>query len=332
MKVLLAESLGMCFGVRDAVALALASPHPAGLTILGDLVHNPRVLRRLEEAGIRTVASVDAPVETERVMITAHGASHQVIAALRARGLEVEEATCPLVAHAHRSLQRLVARGYFPVVIGNPEHVEVRGLVGDLEEYAVVPNAEAIPRLAGRSRLGIVSQTTQPIDFVLELVEQIRAAFPAAEVRFQDTVCRPTKERQQAARDLATRCDVVLVIGGRNSNNTRQLVRTIEAQGTPAYQIEGPEDLRPEWWAGAESVGLTAGTSTPDEVIEAVYQALLERAGLTAGPLPLPPLLEGEGRTVGENAAWICSPDASRVEPQFREAGPRITTRGRKLG
>jgi 4-hydroxy-3-methylbut-2-en-1-yl diphosphate reductase len=282
MRVVLADQMGMCFGVRDAVEMALNSPHRAELTILGELVHNEEVLRRLREAGVRSVASVGAPVETPHVMITAHGAATKVVEGLREQGLEVEEATCPLVAHAHRSLLRLVADGYFPVVIGSPDHVEVRGLVGDLEEYAVVPNAEAIPTLGGRPRLGIVSQTTQPLEYVLGLVEQIKAAFPEAEVRFRDTVCQPTKERQEAARHLAAECDAVIIVGGRNSNNTRQLARTIQSFGTPAYQVEGPGDLQSEWLAGAGTVGLTAGTSTPDEVIEAVHQALLRIAGAAA--------------------------------------------------
>src|SRR5213594_3620889 len=142
MKVITADSLGMCFGVRDAIELALNSPRPSDLTILGELVHNPQVLRRLATAGIRTVASVDAPVETPRVMITAHGAADSVVARLRGTGLQVEEATCPLVGHAHRSLRRLVGQGYFPVVIGNPSHVEVRGLVGDLAECVVIQGPE----------------------------------------------------------------------------------------------------------------------------------------------------------------------------------------------
>src|SRR5438128_1096236 len=274
MKVITADSLGMCFGVRDAIELALNSPHPSDLTILGELVHNPQVLRRLTAAGIRTVSSADAAVETPRVMITAHGAADSVVARLRDTGLQVEEATCPLVAHAHRSLRRLVAKGYFPVVIGNAAHVEVRGLVGDLTEYAVIQGPEDLPRLAGRPQLGVVSQTTQPLDFVLGLVDQIRAAFSEAEVRFSDTVCQPTKERQAAARRLACRCQVVVVIGGQGSNNTRQLVRTCQAEGACTYQVESAADLRPEWFAGVEAVGLTAGTSTPDEVIEAVHYAL----------------------------------------------------------
>jgi 4-hydroxy-3-methylbut-2-enyl diphosphate reductase len=271
----MAESYGMCFGVRDALKHALHSPHRTELTVLGELVHNQDVLRRLDDAGVRRVAALDAPVETGRVMITAHGASRRAIAGLRARGLQVEEATCPLVRHAHRSLDRLVAQGYFPVIIGRADHVEVRGLTGDLDEYVVIEHEGDIPRLAGRSRLGVVSQTTQPLECVLEVVRQIRAAHPDAEVRFADTVCLPTKERQDAARRLAARCAVVVVIGGRNSNNTRQLVRTCEAAGARAYQVESPADLRPEWFSGLETVGLTAGTSTPDETIEAVRQTLL---------------------------------------------------------
>lgn len=282
MQVVLAESYGMCFGVRDAIALALNSPRREQLTVLGELVHNGEVLRTLSEAGIRSLPSIEAALEgeleTPLVMITAHGASHRAVETLRQRGLEVLEATCPLVRHAHRSLQRLVSRGYFPVVIGKPDHVEVRGLVGDLDEYAIVQGPEDLAQLAGHSRLGVASQTTQPLEFVLGMVDRIRAAFPQAEVKYLDTVCQPTKERQQAVRRLASECEVVIVVGGRTSNNTRQLVRSCEREGARAYQVERAEDLRPEWLCGVEKVGLTAGTSTPDRVIREVHQALLALA------------------------------------------------------
>jgi len=278
MKVVVAESLGMCFGVRDAVDLALDAPFRTDLTVLGELVHNPVVLNRLREAGVRMAPSPEAEVETGHVMITAHGAAHSVVQDLEARGLTVVEATCPLVTHAHRMLDRLVAQGYFPVVIGRPDHVEVVGLVRDLAEYAVIGSAAEIGRLAGLPRLGVVSQTTQPVEHVLDLVAQIRAAFPEAEIKFADTVCQPTKERQLAARRLAAACDVVVVVGGRNSNNTRQLVRACQAEGARTYQVERAEELVAEWFAGADAVGVTAGTSTPDETIEAVRRAL-ERMG-----------------------------------------------------
>jgi 4-hydroxy-3-methylbut-2-enyl diphosphate reductase len=278
-RVLTAESMGMCFGVRDALSLALDHPRRADLTVLGDLVHNPTVLRRLEEAGIRRVASLEAPVATLHVLVTAHGASEAALARLRARGLTVLEATCPLVRHAHRMVRRLVARGYFPAIIGQPDHVEVRGLTEDLDECAVLRGPEDLGLLAGRARIGVASQTTQPLAFVLEMVDRIRAAYPDAEVRFADTVCQPTKDRQEAARRLAASCEVVVVVGGRHSNNTRQLLAACRREGARAHQVEGPAELRREWFRGASRVGLTAGTSTPEEVIQAVHAALCGFAG-----------------------------------------------------
>jgi len=238
----------MCFGVRDAVEMALGSPHRSELTILGQLVHNPEVLRRLEAAGIRSTPSPDTPIATPRVMITAHGAANRMIARLKESGLQVEDATCPLVRHAHRSLLRLVEQHYFPVVIGDPNHVEVRGLVGDLDDYAVLPDVAAVAALPNRPRIGVVSQTTQPLDRVLAIVAQVRNRFPEAEVRFVDTVCAPTKERQDAARRLGATCDLVIVVGGQNSNNTRQLLRTCRAAGARAHKVESAADLRPEWF------------------------------------------------------------------------------------
>lgn len=278
MRIILADTYGMCFGVRDAVSEALEAPYRQELTVLGELVHNPVVLRRLEEAGVRIAGSPDAPVDTPHVMITAHGAAASVVDGLARRGLHVHQATCPLVTHAHRMLDRLIDQGYFPVVIGDPQHVEVKGLVGDLAEYAVLSRPEEISRLAGRPRLGVVSQTTQPLDFVHAMVERIRAAFPAAEVRFADTVCAPTKERQAAARRLAEECDVVVVVGGRTSNNTARLADTCAARGARTYRVESAADLRPDWFTGAETVGITAGTSTLEETVAAVRRRLEEIA------------------------------------------------------
>lgn len=293
MRVITAESLGMCFGVRDALKLALEHPHREELTILGELVHNRDVLHRLQQAGIRTAASPDEPVSTPRVMVTAHGASDRRIADLRARGLLVEQATCPLVRHAHRMAQRLVREGYFPVILGRADHVEVRGITGDLPEFAVVHHPEEIPSLSGRSRIGVISQTTQPLEWVLGMVDRIRAAFPEAEIRFFDTVCQPTKDRQLAARRLASQCQVVVVVGGRGSNNTRQLVRTCETEGARVHHVERARELDPRWFRGIETVGLTAGTSTPDEIIAEVHAALARISAHPPRPhrSPQPPAL-----------------------------------------
>jgi 4-hydroxy-3-methylbut-2-enyl diphosphate reductase len=273
MKIIKAEHLGMCFGVRDAIALAEAAAKNGPLTILGELVHNQTVTERLERQGV-LIESDPAKVSTRQTMITAHGASEKRIAAVRSQGLEVFEGTCPLVHFAHRTVAKLVVEGFHPIIIGKKDHVEVRGLTEDLAAYSVIESEDDIAKLPRHGKLGVASQTTQPIDRVLRLVAGIRARFPEAEVRFADTVCQPTKQRQRAAQELAAQCDVVIVIGGANSNNTRELARTCANFGVRVHHVQGPDDLRPEWLAEAETVGITAGTSTPDEVIAEVELAL----------------------------------------------------------
>lgn len=264
-----AAHLGMCFGVRDAIELARREVARQPLTVLGELVHNPAVLRDLETRGVQFAATA-AGARTSTVMITAHGTSDRIRASLREGGFNVLESTCPLVHFAHRMLAGLVARGYHPIVIGQRDHVEVRGLTGDLEAFDVVLDAGDVARLHSRERFGVVSQTTQPIERVRELVGLIRARFPGAEVCFRDTVCQPTKQRQSAAVELARVSDVVVVIGGANSNNTRELVATCARHCRHVHHVQGARDLRAEWFVDVRSVGLTAGTSTPDDTIAAV--------------------------------------------------------------
>jgi 4-hydroxy-3-methylbut-2-en-1-yl diphosphate reductase len=165
-----------------------------------------------------------AAVNTSNVMITAHGASDRARADLRAQGFNLIEATCPLVSFAHRAVMKLAKEGFHPVIIGKRDHVEVRGLTGDLGEFDVILTEEDVEALQERPRFGVASQTTQPVDRVRRLVKLLKSRFPASEVRFVDTVCQPTKQRQTAAIDLARKCDVVIVVGGAHSNNTRELV------------------------------------------------------------------------------------------------------------
>jgi 4-hydroxy-3-methylbut-2-enyl diphosphate reductase len=281
MRVRMAEHLGMCFGVRDAIDLALDLSRRGPLTILGDLVHNPDVVARMDAAGAARAGRRE-DVRTSTVLLTAHGTSDRVKLQLRGEGLDVHDATCPLVTRVHLAARRLVAEGRHPVVIGQPDHVEVRGLVGDLDEYTVVSREADLGQLAERlrrdpcARLGVVAQTTQPLERVLGLVEALRRRYPDADVRFVDTVCQPTKDRQQALRRLAEESDAVVVVGGPDSNNSRKLAELARGLGRPAYQVAGAAELRPEWFAGCGTVGLTAGTSTPDDVIDAV-RAWLER-------------------------------------------------------
>ena len=273
MKILKASHLGMCFGVRDAIALAQTAAQDQPLTILGELVHNESVLDDLRRHGVQ-LETDPARVQTRTAMITAHGASEKAIARARSHGLQIFEGTCPLVTFAHRSVARLVAEGYHPVIIGKRDHVEVRGLTEDLESFDIIESESDIETLTPRGRFGVASQTTQPIARVQHLVQLLRQRFPAAEFRFIDTVCQPTKQRQRAAEELAAASDVVIVIGGANSNNTRELVTTCRKFCPRVHHVQSPGDLRPEWFDAAETVGITAGTSTPDYLIAAVESAI----------------------------------------------------------
>ena len=277
MRIIRAQFLGMCFGVRDAIALAVEHADAGPLTILGDLVHNPVVLEELRDRGIAGAHDLEE-VRTATVMVTAHGTSARALAATRARGLTVVEATCPLVRVAHRAVAALVRDGYHPVIIGQRNHVEVRGLTDDLSAVDVVLDEDDIDGLAPHPRIGIAAQTTQSIEKVRHMVALIRRRMPQSDVRFIDTVCRPTKDRQRAARDLAQQSDVVIVVGGEHSNNTRELARACRLSCPRVHQVQSASDLRPDWFRGAETVGITAGTSTPDDVIDRVERRIRELA------------------------------------------------------
>jgi len=277
MKIIRAEHLGMCFGVRDAIALALQESAAHPLTILGELVHNEAVLASLRQSGIR-IEPDPTTVTTPAVMITAHGASQRMMNRVRERGLTVTEATCPLVQFAHRAVARLVEEGYHPVIVGKRDHVEVRGLTEDLKEFDVVLSDADVDGLQERPRFGIAAQTTQPVERVRHLVRLIRQRFPRSEVRYNDTVCQPTKQRQTAAIELARQSEVVLVIGGAHSNNTRELVTTCSRYCPRVHHVQNAADLRSEWFTGTETVGITAGTSTPDAAIDEVERRVQQIA------------------------------------------------------
>ncbi len=273
MEVARARHLGMCFGVRDAIAFALREAGSQPLTVLGELVHNETVLQRLRARAVRVESELDK-VETPSVMITAHGASDRRISEARSRRLAVLDATCPLVRSAQQAVKALARDGFHPVIIGKRDHVEVKGLIEDLDAFDVVLSDEDVQALAPRSRFGIAAQTTQPVARVHHLATQLRLRFPEAEVRLVDTICKPTKHRQQAAVALARRCDVVVVVGGAHSNNTRELAATCRAHCARVFHVQTADDLRAEWFRGAGIVGLTAGTSTPDDVIDVVESRL----------------------------------------------------------
>ena len=269
LKIIKSEHMGMCFGVRDAIKLVNRVANERPLTVLGELVHNSTVLNTLSNRGVK-FANKPEDVMTETVMITAHGTSNQTRRSVMQQGLQMQDATCPLVHYAHKQIHKLIENGCHPVIIGRNGHVEVLGLTDDLVEYDVVLNEQDIDKINFHKRFGVIAQTTQPISHVQALVKYLKSRFPKSKVRFVDTVCQPTKQRQRAAEELAMKSDVVLVIGGLNSNNSKELAKTCAKFCANVYHIQSPDDIQITWLDTAKKIGITAGTSTPNELINAV--------------------------------------------------------------
>lgn len=281
MKIHKARHYGMCFGVTDAIELAKEKSRETPVTMLGELAHNADVVQDLKDHGVNQGKLDDLKSSgTKDVLITAHGASDHAINEWKAAGFNVHNTTCPLVHRAHKQLRKLVNQGYHPVIIGQQGHVEVNGLAGDFPECSIMLKSEDIETLPLNTKLGVISQTTQPIAKVQDLVTLIQIHRPNQEVRFVDTVCQPTKDRQEALNELIHKVELMIVVGGSNSNNTRQLAVKSRQKGVPAHHIQSAEQLQFEWFDGVEVVGLTAGTSTPHILVDSVYEALTRLAEL----------------------------------------------------
>ena len=291
MKVSLASAMGTCFGVQDAINLAMSPEFNNELTIVGQLVHNPQVSDSLKQNGVSLVPGIEDidKIKTKKVMITAHGAAEKTKQQLHDAGFIVYDASCPLVMRVHQTIKSLVTKGYFPVVIGQKDHVEVKGIVGDLDDHLVINSEEDFPKIekSGNRKLGIVTQTTQQRDKVEALVEKIRALDYVDEVSFVNTICQPTHDRQVAVHELADQVDLMIVIGGYNSSNTKKLVHVCGEKGIEAHHIESFDQLDKNWFVNKQHVGITAGTSTPENVINEVHTKILEIAEEVEGQVSL---------------------------------------------
>lgn len=295
MQVIRASAMGVCFGVRDALKITEAVAQPVQVTVYGELVHNPLVQQRMRHRGFNQSsegACRDELPGTSHVLITAHGISEWRKKQLLAAGKTLLDTTCPLVRKAHASAIRLRDQGYYVLVIGRPGHVEVQGIVEDLYRFDVLPDAKAVKTYES-DRIGIVCQTTTPAALAKQVRAEVARMNPQAEIKYFDTICQPTKDRQTALEDLLNQVKTVVVVGGRNSNNTRQLAQRCRERGAVVYHVQSPEELDSRWFDGVDVVGLTAGTSTLSETIESVYQALRAFGAADAAP---------------RNHAWNCYP------------------------
>ena len=273
MQVLLAEHMGFCFGVRRALEMIEDEAKKRGsLSTLGPLVHNRQVAERLRGLGVSVAENLDE-VEERAVAISAHGAPPEVGQAAERRGLHLLDGTCPFVRKAQEAARDLATSGYAVLVFGDPNHKEVKGILGWAGERAsVVQSTEELPRARPGPRIGIVSQTTQNTANLQRLVEAVvpRWFGDITELRVINTICYASIHRQKAAESLARRVQVMIVIGGADSANTARLREVCARTGTPTYQVEDADDLQLEWFVGRQLAGVTAGASTPDWIVDRV--------------------------------------------------------------
>lgn len=273
MRVEVARYAGICYGVERALKLAgEAAESGAEVHTLGPLIHNPQAVAALREEGVGVANSLDE-AKSGTLVIRSHGVEPAIIEDAKSRGLDVVDATCPHVSKAHEAAEQLKDGGYAVIIVGEADHPEVEGIMAHAGGQAlVVSSAGELPERLPSRRVGIVVQTTQSLRRLDEVVEAVLPR--ASEVRVFNTICSATSKRQESARELAERVDVMVIVGGHNSGNTTRLAEISSAVNPRTHHVETPDELDPAWFAGAEVVGVTAGASTPDEQMQAVVRAI----------------------------------------------------------
>jgi 4-hydroxy-3-methylbut-2-enyl diphosphate reductase len=295
MDILLANPRGFCAGVDRAIEIverALASLG-APIYVRHEVVHNRFVVERLRKLGAVFVDEVDEIPDGATCIFSAHGVSQAVRAGAAARHLTVFDATCPLVTKVHIEVKRYSREGREVVLIGHAGHPEVEGTMGQFDEshgghIYLVETAADVERLPVKNsaHMAYVTQTTLSMDDTARVIDALRARFPSIHGPRKDDICYATQNRQDAVRELAGRCDVLLVVGSRNSSNSNRLRELAGQRGIQAHLIDGPEDIRGEWLTGKNAVGVTAGASAPEVLVQQVVARLKELGGTVATELP----------------------------------------------
>ncbi len=286
-EILLARDMGFCWGVRRAIDMMEEAVQERGRIVsLGPIVHNPQVVANLAKKGIQVAGSIDA-VDGVSLAITAHGSGPEVLHEAKSRDLDVIDTTCPIVTRSQRWARKLAENGFTVIVYGDADHREVKGVLSWAQGRGIALTEENLDSLPGElcSRVAIISQTTQSpacfADFVSRLLRE--RLDEISELRVINTLCGVTASQQAAARDLAQGVDLMLVIGGRNSANTRHLVERCREEGVPTHHIEAANELEGEWFEGCRRVGVTAGASTPDSAVKEIVRRIQELAQAKSG-------------------------------------------------
>ncbi|MEW6737004.1 MAG: 4-hydroxy-3-methylbut-2-enyl diphosphate reductase [Acidobacteriota bacterium] len=274
MQVILADVYGFCFGVRRAIEIAEEAQctHGRPVDTLGPLIHNAQETRRLENSGVRLAEGIDK-LNSEVVIIRTHGAPPSTFEQLHTRGLNIIDATCPFVTKSQRIAANFSSDGYDIVVVGDPNHPEIKGIQGYCQgRFFVIHDEEELAQLPDDLRPGLIAQTTTDEAKFLKIVKIMGNRY--ADMRVYNTVCSATHERQEAARKLADLVDAVYVVGGRHSSNTTKLAAVSRESCTKVFLIETADEINEEDLKDVQKVGVTAGASTPDWLINQVVERL----------------------------------------------------------
>lgn len=281
-NIVLVEGAGFCFGVKRAIDIAfdVARKHKDGVFTLGPIIHNPQVVERLKDLGVYPIDEISQKT-IKTLIIRAHGIPKEKFNELKQLGCEIIDATCPFVKKAQNLAEKLASEGYQILIIGDKEHPEVKGIFSYAGEKAIVVNYEnnelkkyeKIPIL--NKKIGIIQQTTQPMSKVKEIMNKIINSLDEfEEIRIFNTLCNFTSKRLEATEKVAKEVDVMIVVGGKNSANTTQLANLCRGKGVKTHHIEDAQEIDIEWFKSAQKIGVTAGASTPQWIIDEVLDKI----------------------------------------------------------
>jgi len=269
MKITVAKDAGYCFGVRDAVNLAYdASDSYGEVYMLGDIVHNENVVKDLENAGAKVVETLDDVPEDKPVLLRAHGTINETLNEAKEKNLNIIDATCPLVHEIHREVKMLEDEGRKIVIIGDHGHDEVNAIADQVSNPNIVASKEEALKIKRTRKIGVVCQSTQMIENVQEIINTLMTRI--VDIRFINTICYPTKRNHDQIKELAKSSDLMIIIGSFTSANSKRLTELAKQRNEKTYQVTCAEDLEKKWFNGIESVGISAGASTPDYLIDGV--------------------------------------------------------------
>ena len=275
MKILLAKDAGYCFGVRDAVNLAYDTAEKNGdVYMLGHIVHNENVVQDLDSAGAKVINSLDDVPEDKPILFRAHGTPVETWDDAYTKQINIVDATCPLVLEIHVEVKKLESEGRRIIIIGDHGHDEVVGIASQVKDAIIVSSPEEDQALRKTKRAGVVSQSTQTIENVQEIINIIMTK--VFDLRFVNTICYPTKRNQSQIKELANQCDVMIVIGSFTSANSKRLTALAKERNAHSFQVTCADEIDAVWFKYAETVGVSAGASTPDKIIDEVLTKIKE--------------------------------------------------------